>query len=79
MPNLEHSDESKENVGQETEVNMPWFRANKTAWLNEYAKKHMSKHSRVYSSYQMNLESEVFKPAFVTKRNAATTAVKRTL
>ena len=28
---------------------MPWFRANMTAWLYEYAKKHMSKHGRVYS------------------------------
>ena len=26
---------------------MPWFRANMTAWLYEYAKKHMSKHGRV--------------------------------
>ena len=26
---------------------MPWFRANMTAWLYGYAKKHMSKHSRV--------------------------------
>ena len=24
---------------------MPWFRANMTAWLYEYAKKHMSKYS----------------------------------
>ena len=31
---------------------MPWFRANMTAWLYEYAKKHiMSKHGRVYSEY----------------------------
>ena len=26
---------------------MPWFRANMTAWLYEYAKKHMSKHGRI--------------------------------
>ena len=26
---------------------MPWFRANMTTWLYEYAKKHMSKHSSV--------------------------------
>ena len=30
---------------------MPWLRANMTAWLNEYAKKQMSKHSRVYSAF----------------------------
>ena len=34
---------------------MPWFRANMTAWLYEYAKKHMSKHSRVYSAYQLDI------------------------
>ena len=48
-----------------------------TAWLYEYAKKHMSKHSRIYSSYQMDVGSGAFKPAFVTHRNAVTTAVKR--
>ena len=37
---------------------MPSFRANMTAWLYEYAKKHMSKHSRMYISYQMNVGSE---------------------
>ena len=34
---------------------MPWFRANMTACLYEYAKKHMSKHSRVYSVYQLDI------------------------
>ena len=57
---------------------MPWFRAKMTAWLYEYAKKHMSKHSRVYSAYQLNIGSGAFKRAFVTHRNAVTTAVKRT-
>ena len=33
------------------EVKKIWARrANMTAWLYEYAKKHMSKHSRVYSA-----------------------------
>ena len=31
---------------------MPWFTANMTSWLYKYAKKHMSKLSRVYSFYQ---------------------------
>ena len=53
---------------------MPWFRANMTAWLYEYAKKHMSKHSRVYTAYQLDIGAG----AFVTDRNAVTTAVKRT-
>ena len=34
---------------------MLWFRANMTAWLYEYANKHMSKHSRVYSAYQLDI------------------------
>ena len=38
---------------------MPWFRANMTAWLYEYAKKHMSKHGRVYSGYQLVLEQKL--------------------
>ena len=56
---------------------MPWFRANMTAWLYEYAKKHMSKHGRVYSEYQLEIGAGAFKRAFVTHRNAVTTAVKR--
>ena len=57
---------------------MPWFRANMTAWWYEYAKKHMSKHSRVYSAYQLDIGAGAFKRAFVTHRNAVTTSVKRT-
>ena len=57
---------------------IPWFRANMTAWLYEYAKKHMSKHSRVYSAYQLDIGAGAFKRAFVTHRNAVSTAVKRT-
>ena len=56
---------------------MPWFRANMTAWLYEYAKKHMSKHGRVYSEYQLDIRAGAFKRALVTHRNAVTTAVKR--
>ena len=57
---------------------MPWFRANMTAWLYNYAKKHMSKHSRLYSAYQLDIRAGVFKQAFVSHRNAVNTAVKRT-
>ena len=57
---------------------MPWFRANMTAWLYGHAKKHMSKHSSVYSAYQLDIGAGAFKRAFVTHRNAVTTAVKRT-
>ena len=48
-----------------------------TAWLYEYAKKHMSKHSRVYSAYQLDIGAGAFKRAFLTHRNTVTTAVKR--
>ena len=41
--------------------------------------KHMLKHSRLYSSFQLDIGSEVFKRAFVAHRNAVTTAVKRIL
>ena len=57
---------------------MPWLRAKMTAWLYEYAKKHMSKHSRVYSVYQLDIGAGAFKRAFVTHWNAVTSAVKRT-
>ena len=57
---------------------MPWFRANMTAWLHKYAKKHMSKYSRLYSAYQLDIGAGVFKRASVTHRNTLTTAVKRT-
>ena len=49
-----------------------------TAWLCEYAKKHMSKHSRVYSAYQLGIGAGAFKRAFAAHRNAVTTALKRT-
>ena len=57
---------------------MPWFRVNMTAGLYEYAKKHVPKHSRVYSAYQLDIGAGAFKRAFVTHRNAVTTAIKRT-
>ena len=57
---------------------MPWLRANMTAWFYEYAKKHMSKHSRVYSAYQLDIGAGAFKRTFVTHRIAVITAVKRT-
>ena len=49
-----------------------------TAWLYEYAMKHMTKHSRVYSAYQLDIGAGAFKRAFVTHRIAVITAVKRT-
>ena len=57
---------------------MAWFKTNMTSWLCEYAKKHMSKHGRVYSAYQLEIRAGAFKRVFVTHRNAVTTAVKKT-
>ena len=57
---------------------MPRFRANVTARLYEYAKKHMSTNSRVYSAYQLDIGAGAFKRAFVTHWKAVTMAVKRT-
>ena len=57
---------------------LPWFRAKVTAWLYEYAKKHMSKHGRVYRASQLDIGAGAFKRAFVTHRTEVTTAVKRT-
>ena len=76
MQIFEDSGRSEEDMGQRRL--MPWFRANMTAWLYEFAKKHMSKHSRVYSAFQLDIGAGAFKLAFVTHRNAVTTAVKRT-
>ena len=50
-----------------------------TAWLFNYAKKHMSKYRRVYSSFQLDIGPEAFMRALVTCRNAVTTAVKGTV
>ena len=75
MQNLEHSDGIEKDMGRRRL--MPWFRANMTAWLYEYAKKHL-KHSRLYSAYQLDFGAGDFKPAFVTHRNAVAIAVKRT-
>ena len=38
-----------------------WFGSNMTAWLYQYAKKYMSKHSRVYSAYQLDIGLGAFK------------------
>ena len=76
MQDSKHSDGSEEDMDKKKL--MPWFRANMTAWLYEYEKKHMSKHGRVYSMYQLDIGAGAFKRASITHRNAVTTAVRRT-
>ena len=76
MQNFEHSEGSEKDTARRRL--MQWFTANMTAWLYEIAKKHISKHSRVYSAYQLDIGGGTFKRAFITHPNAVTTAVKRT-
>ena len=76
MQNCEHFDEVKKDWTRRRLI--PQFRVKMTLWLYDYAKKLMSKHIRVYSSYQMDIWSEAFKRAFLTHRNAMTTSMERT-
>ena len=56
---------------------MPWFRARTTSWMYERAKRHMSRNTEVYQSFQLDIGPGASKRAFLTHRNAVTTAVKR--
>ena len=56
---------------------MPWFRAVMTSWMYERAKRHMSRNTEAYQSFQLNIGPGAYKRAFLTHRNAVTTAVKR--
>ena len=56
---------------------MPLFRAMMTAWVYERAKRQMSRNTEAYQSYQLDIGPGAYKRAFLTHRNAATTAVKR--
>ena len=56
---------------------MPWFRAVMTSWMYERAKLHMSRNKEAYQSCQLDIGPGANKRAFITHRNAVTTAVKR--
>ena len=56
---------------------MPWFRAVMTAWVYERAKRHMSRNTEAFQSFQLDIGPGAYKRAFLTHRNAVTTAVKR--
>ena len=56
---------------------MPWFRAVMTSWMYERAKRHMSRNTEAYQSFQLDIGPGAYKRAFLTHRNAVTTAVKR--
>ena len=56
---------------------MPWFRAVMTSWMYERAKRHISRNTEAYQSFQLDIGPGAYKRAFLTHRNAVTTAVKR--
>ena len=56
---------------------MPWFRAVMTSWMYERAKRHMSRNTEAYQSFQLDIGTGAYKRAFLTHRNAVTTVVKR--
>ena len=56
---------------------MPWFRAKMISWMYERAKRHMSRNTEAYQSFQLDIGPGAYKRAFLTHRNAVTTAVKR--
>ena len=56
---------------------MPWFRAVMKSWMYERAKRHMSRNTEAYQSFQLDIGPGAYKRAFLTHRNAVITAVKR--
>ena len=56
---------------------MPWFRAVMTSWMYERAKRHVSRNTEAYQSFELDIGLGAYKRAFLTHRNAVTTAVKR--
>ena len=56
---------------------MPCFRAVMTSCMYERAKRHMSRNTVAYQSFQLDRGTGAYKRAFLAHRNAVTTAVKR--
>ena len=56
---------------------MPWFRAVMTSWMYKRAKRHMSSNTEAHQSLRLDKGPGAYKRAFLTHRNAVTTAVKR--
>ena len=55
----------------------PGFRAVMKSWMYERAKRHMSRNTEAYQSFQLDIGPGTYKRAFLTHRNAVITAVKR--
>ena len=52
-------------------------RAVMSSWIYERAKRHMSRNTEAYQSFQLDIGPGSYKRAFLTHRNAVTTTVKR--
>ena len=48
-----------------------------TSWMCERAKRHMSRNTEAYQSFQLDIGTGALKRTFLTQRNAVSTAVKR--
>ena len=55
---------------------MPWFRAVMTSGMYERAKRHMSRNTEAYQSFQQDIGPGAYRRAFLTRKNAVTNAVK---
>ena len=51
---------------------VPWFRAVMTAWVYEGAKRHLSRNTEAYRSFQLYIGPGAYKRSFLTHRNAVT-------
>ena len=56
---------------------MPWFRVVMTSWMYEREKRHMTRNTEAYQSFQLDIGPVAYRRAFLTHRNAVTTAVKQ--
>ena len=56
---------------------MPCFLAVMTSWMYERAKCHLSRNTEAYQSFQLDIGPGAYRRAFLTHRNAVTTALKR--
>ena len=48
-----------------------------TSWIYEHAKRHISRNTEAYQTFQLDIGPGAYKRVFLTHRNAVTTAVKR--
>ena len=56
---------------------LPWFHEVITSWIYEHTKRHMSRNTEAYQSFQMNIGPGDYKRVLLRHRNAVTTAVNQ--